>query len=103
MKCAYHPTQPSESYCPACEKHFCATCTDEEIDPRDGSQSCFICSGPLQVQSQQNKIVPFWSRLNEIYKYGLNAQAIGAIIILALMSAMLKNWGLFALLPAISI
>lgn len=103
MKCDYHPTQPVECYCPACDKHFCRACTDDVIDTRDNSLSCFLCNGAVQTQSKQSKIEPFWSRLNEIYKYGLNPQAVGAILVLALISALAKNGGLLALLPAISI
>lgn len=105
MNCEFHPVLNANNHCHYCDKHFCEHCTDE-IQVGRGisvSSACFICGGELDSVSTSRDIEPFWSRLGVIYRYPLATQSIAAILIIALLTSMLGNFGLFALVPMIAI
>ncbi len=105
MNCEFHPVLMANNHCHYCNKYFCEHCSDDiQIGRVTGiTAACFICGGELDSVSTSSDIEPFWTRLGAIYRYPMATQPIVAIVVIALLTSMLGQWGLFALVPMIAI
>lgn len=79
--CKYHPLDGATFVCHQCKAHFCDQCIDDEKQIK-----CFICDAPLESLGSVNKVVPFWRRLPEAFKYPLNSAAMSIIVVTAVMT-----------------
>ena len=105
MNCKYHPTKEAAFHCHLCDVDYCLACSDqtEQFGKSTLLNSCLVCGADLDEINADSRIEPFWARLNSIYLYPLHTQSLIAIVVLALMTVMFRNWGLFVIIPAIAI
>lgn len=108
MKCKFHPLDPAINRCDFCDANFCEPCSDESAlltrrsraEPID--HSCFVCNSALGPLKGSQHILPFWSRLSEVYRYPLNTQAIIALLVVSVITALLGNASLFLIVPSVA-
>ena len=109
MKCKFHPLDDAINYCETCRANYCEICSDESAarDPsrtraNKADHSCFVCKSNLNPISGGSRVPPFWSRLPDVYRYPLNAQAVVALVIVSLATAFLSNSFLLSVIPSIA-
>ena len=109
MKCKFHPLDDAINYCETCRANYCETCSDESAaqDPsrtraNKTDHSCFVCKSNLNAITGVSRVPPFWSRLPDVYRYPLNAQAVVALLIVSLATAFLSNSFLLSVIPSIA-
>lgn len=90
--CRYHPLKPATYYCTSCETNNCDCCIDEGDQGVD--HNCFSCQREVQSLGAINHAVPFWRRLEESFRYPMNANA-GVIVIGVAVLTSLLNYIIF--------
>ncbi len=105
MNCQFHPIVPAENHCDHCRANFCGQCSDTlpRARIRDHSSACFVCGGALTPLAAGNQIIPFWSRIGDIYRYPLSVQALITILVISTLSTLLRGFGLLAVIPSVAI
>ncbi len=87
--CTVHPLQPATWHCPDCGFDLC----DEAVsDPRGNDRvKCLNCDARVESLGARNTAQPFWRRLPDIFRYGLQGNA----LMVALLLGLGKTLGLF--------
>lgn len=97
--CKYHPLTGATFFCRDCNTHFCDKCVDDAPE-HNGNILCLSCGKHLESLGSANTVTPFWRRLQEAFKYPLNASAlsliIGTAVLTSIASAISLMW-IFAL------
>lgn len=83
--CQYHPMDSASHECDDCKTTSCERCVNH--DQARGLTLCHICQKPTRRLSSGHNAQPFWRRLDESFRYPVNAQAITIIIAVAVLSS----------------
>jgi len=85
--CKYHPLEAATYYCTQCQNHTCDDCTNE--DQHSDDSYCFLCQTATQSLGSASSEEPFWRRLDQSFKYPLNAYTLALIIGVSILSNIL--------------
>ncbi|MCW9018078.1 MAG: B-box zinc finger protein [Kangiellaceae bacterium] len=89
--CKYHPASPATYHCGHCKLFVCDPCVDE-----GGSRTvdrCFKCGNEIQSLGATHTAKPFWRRLEQSFRYPLNASTISLVVAFSVLQSV------FAALP----
>ncbi|WP_196140199.1 B-box zinc finger protein [Aliikangiella sp. G2MR2-5] len=87
--CKYHPNSPATFWCENCQVFSCDNCTDE--GSLASSERCFKCGAHVESLGATYTATPFWRRLEDSFRYPLNASVMGLIVAISLMQAILSS------------
>ena len=93
--CRHHPATNSRWYCSHCEFSFCDRCV--YAPENQARPSCLHCAEPLEFETTQGDLVPFWARLHDFFTYPFQASPI-ALLSLAVIVSFVFSPGLLAAL-----
>lgn len=85
--CSYHPLSPATYACPHCGTGNCDNCVDE--GDRGEDIVCFNCKQGMDFLGAGNHATPFWRRLEESFRYPVDANAAGLIISVSVLTTIL--------------
>ena len=98
--CDYHPTKPAHWNCEKCGANLCPACiTRRDQEGYAKGQMLHLCPKcflPIEWIGVGNLIDPFWKRLPKIFVYGLYLRPLVLVTIIAVLSALLPNAGIFS-------
>lgn len=95
--CNYHPAEPATYHCPQCQIDCCDQCVDDS-DIEHGIR-CLKCHGEMALLAAEHRVTPFWRRLQESFRYPLNAQSlvlIAAVSVVTTLTSMAASAQLVA-------
>ncbi|WP_415881267.1 hypothetical protein [Neptuniibacter sp. QD34_54] len=81
--CKYHPLKASTYHCNACHLSVCDSCVDEP----DEDIRCVRCGERLDSLGAGENIDPFWRRLDQAFRYPMDAQVLMLILGASIFSA----------------
>ncbi len=88
LYCHYHPLVPATWHCEHCHNHTCDTCIDEGV--KGGDQNCIMCGRQLDSLGSSYTVEPFWRRLQESFRYPLNANTLSLIVGVSVITGVLS-------------
>lgn len=84
--CKYHQAQPATWHCPACDRHFGDCCIPLNAERPDESPACPLCRAQLHFLGAANTAQPFWERIPQFFRYGLQTGPLAFAAVLGLAS-----------------
>jgi hypothetical protein len=98
--CRHHPATTSRWHCSQCQLSFCDRCV--YTSGNQARPGCLHCATPLDFETAQTDVVPFWARLHDFFTYPFQTGPI-ALLGLAILASILLSPGLLAALAGVFI
>lgn len=87
--CKYHPLQAATFVCNSCDVHCCDECTEVGLGGRS-FERCLVCGVELESLGATYNAEPFWRRIEQSFRYPLNAQTMTLIVGVSALTAVLS-------------
>ncbi|WP_263144705.1 hypothetical protein [Pseudomonas sp. RIT-PI-AD] len=96
--CHYHPAQPATWNCAPCQRPYGDCCIPLNADAPDSGPVCPLCQGALTFLGAANTAQPFWERIPQFFRYGLQPGPLAFSGALALASLFMPRFFLLWIL-----
>lgn len=89
--CHYHPAQPATWHCQPCERFYGDCCVPLNADDAQFVPRCPLCANELRFLGAANTAEPFWQRIPQFFRYGLQRGPLAFATLLALAAAFMPG------------